>query len=137
MRLIKACMPDEVCALEESWRVLDAASDNPLAHFDWWRASLAAFADEETVHVVAIGDGQRLSAAAPLVRKTLGGVRRLFLAGQTELAEPGDVAVADERARRRLIRRWPGADCRWSASACRRILRPWRRCAARTVAADS
>ena len=73
MRLIKACMPDEVCALEESWRVLDAASDNPLAHFDWWRASLAAFADEETVHVVAIGDGQRLSAAAPLVRKTLGG----------------------------------------------------------------
>jgi len=115
MRLIKACMPDEVCALEESWRALDSASGNPLAHFDWWRTSLAAFADEEAVHVVAIGVGQRLLAAAPLVRKTLGGVRRLFLAGQTELAEPGDLAVADERARRRLIRAlaWSGLPLVW------------------------
>lgn len=110
MRLFKACTLDEVSALEDPWRALDAATENPLAQFDWWRASLAAFADEETVHVVAIGDGQRLVAAAPLVRKPLAGIRRLFLAGQTELAEPGDVEVADERARRRLIRAlaWSG-----------------------------
>jgi CelD/BcsL family acetyltransferase involved in cellulose biosynthesis len=93
----------EIDALEEPWRELGSRVGHPLAQFSWTRACASAFAAEATPHVLA---GLRLNeivALAPLESKRRLGIRRLQLAGASELYEPMDLMWTDERALERLI----------------------------------
>lgn len=77
---------------------------NPLAHFGWTRAALAAFPADATPHLV-VGYARRdLAALAPFVKKRLHGVVRLFFAGASELCEPADFVWTDGRTLAQLIR---------------------------------
>ena len=104
VRIGSARSPDEVDALEPAWRELGSRLAVPLAQFDWARACISAFPPDAMPHVVAAYAGGRMVAVAPLVKKRLHGVGRLFLAGASELSEPMDLAWTDERALARLIR---------------------------------
>jgi CelD/BcsL family acetyltransferase involved in cellulose biosynthesis len=94
--------PDEVDALEDGWRQM-AESLPPMAQFDWTRACLHAFASGAAPCVVAVERGGHLAALAPLVTKRLRGIRRLLMAGISDLYEPMDLAWTEERALERLV----------------------------------
>lgn len=103
VRLCRAESIDEVDALEDAWRMLAGEVDSPLAQFSWTRACLTAFSTGAMPHVVALRRHDKLVAVAPLVKKRLHGVRRLMLAGLSDLHEPMDLVWTDERALQRLI----------------------------------
>jgi CelD/BcsL family acetyltransferase involved in cellulose biosynthesis len=94
---------DEVDALEVPWREMGSQVGYPLSKFSWTRACVSAFAVDSTPHVVAGFRRQELVALAPLVKKRLHGVPRLFLAGVGELFEPMDFLWTDQRALERLV----------------------------------
>ncbi len=98
----RAQSPDEVDALESGWRQL-AESLPPMAQFEWTRACLHAFATGSVPHVVAVHRGERITALAPLVKKRLRGVRRLMLAGVSDVYEPMDLLWTDRRSLDRLV----------------------------------
>ncbi len=77
--------------------------DYPLSQFSWTRACFSAFAVDATPHVLAGFRRETLVALAPLVKKRLHGVPRLFLAGVGELFEPMDLVWTDSRALERLV----------------------------------
>jgi CelD/BcsL family acetyltransferase involved in cellulose biosynthesis len=102
LRLVRLRWLDEVDALEEAWRTLGKGIDSPLAQFIWTRACLCAFAEDSAPHIVAARRGARVLALAPLVKRRLHGVRRLFLAGVSDLYEPADLVWTDSRALERV-----------------------------------
>ncbi|MGD9722796.1 MAG: GNAT family N-acetyltransferase [Pirellulales bacterium] len=102
---------DEVDAWEPAWRDLQADASAPTEHFDWTRACLAAFPVGVVPHVVSVFARERLVALAPLVKKRLHGVCRLFSAGVAELNEPTDIVGCDERALLKLLRAIVCAGC--------------------------
>lgn len=74
---------------------MDARGGCPSAHFGWTRACLTAFPEDATVEIIAAARGNQLLGVAPLVRKRLHGVHRLFLAGVSQLHEPMDLVWTD------------------------------------------
>ncbi len=95
---------DEVDALALPWREMHCRAASPLGQFEWIRACLSAFPDDAGPYVVAGLRDEKLVAVAPLVKRRLGGVCRLFLAGVEELFEPVDLVWNDERALARVVR---------------------------------
>jgi hypothetical protein len=95
LRLVTARSADEVARLEGPWRSWDALGGAPSAHFAWTRACLKAFPAEAGTSIVAVVRGERLSAAAPLVRERSNGIHRLCIAGASRLGEPADVVWSD------------------------------------------
>jgi CelD/BcsL family acetyltransferase involved in cellulose biosynthesis len=104
LRIRRAKALDEIDALEPAWRKAGSQAGNPLTQFAWTRASLSAYPDDAAPHVVAAFAEQDLVALAPLVKKRLHGVCRLFLAGAGELFEPVDLLWTDPAALTRLLR---------------------------------
>lgn len=102
LRFRRARSLDEIDALETSWRELDRHVSYPLSQFSWTRACVSAFPVDSTPHIVAGFHKDDLVALAPLVKKRLHGVHRLFLAGVSEVFEPMDLAWTDERSLERL-----------------------------------
>jgi CelD/BcsL family acetyltransferase involved in cellulose biosynthesis len=94
---------DEIDALEDPWREMGGRVGYPMAQFSWTRACASAFAAEATPHVVVGLRQDKVVALAPLESKRLLGIRRLLLAGASELYEPMDLAWTDERALERMI----------------------------------
>lgn len=104
LRWRRATSLDEVDAWEHAWRELDPVVACPLGRFSWTRAFVRAFAADVSPWLVGVMRQGRCTALAPLVRKRLHGVRRMFLAGVGELHEPMDLVWSDERALDRLLR---------------------------------
>ncbi|MBI3838289.1 MAG: GNAT family N-acetyltransferase [Planctomycetia bacterium] len=99
----RASSLDEIDALEQPWRELGSQVGYPLSQFSWTRACASAFAAEATPHVLAGLRQNKLVALAPLESKRLHGIRRLLLAGASELYEPMDLAWTDQRDLERMI----------------------------------
>ena len=104
VRFLYARTLDEVDALALRWRQMHRHEAGPLGQFGWARACLSAFPDDAAPYVVAGSCDEKLVAVAPLVKRRLRGVCRLFLAGVEELFEPMDLVWTDERALTRLVR---------------------------------
>jgi CelD/BcsL family acetyltransferase involved in cellulose biosynthesis len=83
---------DRLDELKDAWSALDSTARNPMQQFIWARACADAFAAEDALRVVALGD----RAFAPLVRRC-GALERWEMLG-TQLHEPQDVAYADDEA---------------------------------------
>lgn len=102
MELVCAGTVDELGHLEMPWRAVDALGRWPSSHYGWTRACLTALCENARMQFVAAKRGKELLAVAPLVRKRLHGVHRLFLAGGDQLHEPMDLVWTDKDALRRL-----------------------------------
>src|SRR5262245_40259277 len=96
---------EEVDALEDPWRRMDARLANPLSQYIWNRSALAAFAAEADACGLAAVAGDELMAVAPLAARRVHGVRRLCMAGVAQLFEPADFAWTLPRALDCLIAR--------------------------------
>jgi CelD/BcsL family acetyltransferase involved in cellulose biosynthesis len=94
---------EEVDALEDAWQRLGDQVGYPLAQFSWTRACLSAFPEGAAPRVIAAVRGNKLVAVAPLVKRRVNGIRRLLLAGVSDLYEPMDLVWSDRRALKRLV----------------------------------
>ncbi|HUY35013.1 MAG TPA: GNAT family N-acetyltransferase [Pirellulales bacterium] len=86
---------DEFDALEAAWTTCPAAASNPMRSFSWLRSAIASLAQERKIQVIALCDGARLLAAAPLIRAQAG---RWELLNHYKLYEPADLVYADAAA---------------------------------------
>jgi CelD/BcsL family acetyltransferase involved in cellulose biosynthesis len=103
LRLCRARSLDEIDAWQDAWRELAGPHGSPTAQFDWTRTCLSAFSAGTAPQVIAVLHQEKFVALAPLVKKRLRGVRRLLLAGISDLHEPTDLVWTEERALERLI----------------------------------
>ena len=84
---------DEFDALEAVWTACSATVSNPMRSFSWVRSAIASLAAGRKTQVIALCDGERLLAAAPLIRAQAG---RWELLNHYKLHEPADLVYEDE-----------------------------------------
>src|SRR5580700_5056082 len=78
---------DEFDALETAWSACPATASDPMRSFSWVRSALASLAAGRRIQVIALRDGERLLAAAPLIKAQAG---RWELLNHYKLHEPAD-----------------------------------------------
>jgi CelD/BcsL family acetyltransferase involved in cellulose biosynthesis len=89
----------EIAELEAQWDACPSAAANPMSSFSWLQSATASLAQRQRVQVVALFDGDRLRAAAPLIQGPAG---RWELLNHYKLYEPADLLFADETSLEQL-----------------------------------
>ncbi|HEV3025165.1 MAG TPA: hypothetical protein VGX76_21990, partial [Pirellulales bacterium] len=98
-RYVTARSLSEIAELEAQWDACPSAAANPMSSFSWLQSATASLAQRQRVQVVALFDGDRLRAAAPLIQGPAG---RWELLNHYKLYEPADLLFADETSLEQL-----------------------------------
>lgn len=94
---------EEIAESLDDWKRLDTHADSPLLESIWFYEAMHAFESEGSPRLTVITMEDRWTAVAPVVEKTVRGVRRNCLAGAGELHEPADLIADDQGALNCLI----------------------------------
>lgn len=94
---------DEIEKSLDDWRGLDVYADSPLFEAIWFHEAMRAFESDGPSCVTAIMTDDRWTAVAPLVERSIRGVRRRCFAGSGELHEPADFVADDPESLHRLL----------------------------------
>src|SRR4051794_3760289 len=87
---------EDLQSLRADWQAMEQPERVPMHQFIWIEACAAAFSTPETLRVLAIEDGGRLVAAAPLRFQPSDATLRFL--GAEELGEPTDIVYAGDPA---------------------------------------
>lgn len=92
----------DLALLEEDWNRLAENQRSVFLDFDWHYHAAQSFHREEDLRVIAIREGGRIQAIAPLVSVGTGICRRLEIIGSAYLFEPTDFLYESPEALTRL-----------------------------------
>jgi len=81
---------------QKKWEALEGPFASPMQQFIWTRSCAETFQSAGSLHLIAIEDGEKTIAIAPLISRRSTG--RLEFIGLAEMEEPMDCVYADQAA---------------------------------------